>query len=64
MFFCVCFNEFFSSFFYILHIFISLHSNTKQYKRGQHKHSSSADSVSKKSEHSVAVSVSSLLEGS
>ena len=37
----MCFCEFFSSFFYILHIFISLQYNTKQYKRGQHKHSSS-----------------------
>ena len=58
---CV-FCEFFSSFFYFLHIFISIHYNTKQYKRGQHKHSSYADSVSEKSEHSVAVSVSSSLE--
>ena len=33
---------------YILHIFISLQYNTKQYKRGRHKHSSSADSVSRK----------------
>ena len=39
------FLVFFSSFFYILHIFISLQFNTKQYKRGRHKHSSSADSV-------------------
>ena len=42
---CV-FYEFFLVFFYILHIFISLQYNAKQYKRGQHKHSSSADSVS------------------